>query len=203
VETEKIILQGGGEHARVVLDCLLAQKKDVRALFDPKYTHTHLMGVPQLGAYNPEIEKGAKAIVAIGNNSTRKKVVEFTQHSFTVAQHPSVILSPFSTIGEGSMLLHGVIIQPQTNIGRHVIVNTGAQVDHDCVIGDFVHLGPGSVLCGTVKVGEGSFIGAGAVVLPGIAIGAWATIGAGAVVIRDVPEGAIVVGNPARIIIKN
>ena len=43
-------------------------------------------------------------------------------------------------------------------------------------------------------------VGAGAVVLPRLKIGAWATIGAGAVVIRDVPAGAVVAGNPARII---
>jgi acetyltransferase-like isoleucine patch superfamily enzyme len=38
------------------------------------------------------------------------------------------------------------------------------------------------------------------VILPGLTIGAKAMVGAGAVVIRSVPEGAIVVGNPARIV---
>ncbi len=36
--------------------------------------------------------------------------------------------------------------------------------------------------------------------LPGIVIGENALVGAGAVVTHDVPDGAVVAGNPARII---
>lgn len=43
-------------------------------------------------------------------------------------------------------------------------------------------------------------IGSGAVVLGGIEIGEGALVGAGAVVTRDVPPGAVVAGNPGRVI---
>lgn len=195
----KVILQGGGEHARVVLDCLLSQQTQVIALFDPKYDD-ELFGVPQRGAYDPDAEPGALAIVAIGDNKIRKRVVSLTRHSFTNAIHGSVIISPFASVGTGNMLLHGVIIQAQVQIRNHVIVNTGAQVDHDCVIEDYAHIAPGAVVCGAVQIGEGSFIGAGATVIPGKKIGAWSVIGAGAVVIQDIPDYAVAVGNPARII---
>lgn len=50
-------------------------------------------------------------------------------------------------------------------------------------------------------VGRGAWIGARAIVLPGVArIGERAIVGAGALVTREVPAGAIVAGNPARII---
>lgn len=49
-------------------------------------------------------------------------------------------------------------------------------------------------------VGKGASIGAGAVIMCGVTIGPWAMVGAGSVVLEDVPEGAVVVGNPARII---
>jgi sugar O-acyltransferase (sialic acid O-acetyltransferase NeuD family) len=199
VEVNKTIIQGGGEHARVVLDCLLAQGANVQGLFDPKYTGT-LFGIPQRGTYDPTFEPDALAVVAIGDNALRKKVVEKTKHRFRNAIHPSAIISPSVSIGEGNMILHGTILQAQTQIGNHVIINTGTQVDHDNMISDFVHLGPGVVLCGTVQVGTGSFIGAGSVIIPGKKIGAWATVGAGSVVIQDVPDHAVVVGNPARII---
>jgi sugar O-acyltransferase (sialic acid O-acetyltransferase NeuD family) len=194
-----VILQGGGEHARVVLDALLSDKVKVAGLFDPKYSGS-LFGVPQLGKYNPEVEPGALAIVAIGDNRLRKEVVKQTRHDFTRAIHSSAVVSKFAEIGKGSMVLHGAIIQANTRIGSHVIVNTGTRVDHDCKIDDYVHLAPGSVLCGTVQVGEGTLVGAGSIVLPGIKIGSWTVIGAGAVVTKNVPDGAVVAGNPARIL---
>jgi sugar O-acyltransferase (sialic acid O-acetyltransferase NeuD family) len=194
----KIILQGGGEHARVVLDALLTQNANVVGLFDPKYSG-ELFGVPQRGAYDPSFEGDAKAIIAIGDNAIRKKVAGYTAHSFTNVIHSSVILSPSAFLGVGNMILHGAIIQAQALIGDHVIINTGAQVDHDCKIGDFAHLAPGVVLCGMVSIGEGAFIGAGAVILPGRKIGAWSTVGAGSVVLQDIPDNAVAVGNPARI----
>lgn len=51
-----------------------------------------------------------------------------------------------------------------------------------------------------VQIGDGAHIGAAAVVLKGVTIGAGATVGAGSVVTRDVPEGAVVAGNPARVV---
>ena len=43
-------------------------------------------------------------------------------------------------------------------------------------------------------------IGTGAIILPGVTIGERAVVGAGAVVTKDVPGGAVVAGNPARIV---
>jgi sugar O-acyltransferase (sialic acid O-acetyltransferase NeuD family) len=194
---DKVILQGGGEHAKVVLDCLQSQGVEVLALFDPKYDG-ELLGVQQRGVYDPSFAPEAKAIVAIGNNSTRKKAVLISKHAFINAIHSSCIVSTHAKIGMGCMILHGAIVQAHASIGNHVILNTASSIDHDCEIGNYVHIAPGAVLCGRVKVGEGALIGAGAVVLPGISIGAWATVGAGAVVTKDVMEGSVVVGNPAR-----
>jgi sugar O-acyltransferase (sialic acid O-acetyltransferase NeuD family) len=201
-QTRSIILQGGGDHAQVVLDCLQALGENVIGIFDPKFSGD-LFGVPQLGNYDASYAPEAKAIIAIGDNKLRKKVVQFTRHEFTSTIHSSVILSSRATVGVGSMLLHRAVIQANCIIGNHVIINTSAQVDHDCVIADFVHLAPGSVLCGRVSVGEGSFIGAGSVVIPGVKIGKWATIGAGTVVVRDVLDYQVVVGNPAHVIKQN
>jgi len=43
-------------------------------------------------------------------------------------------------------------------------------------------------------------IGANSTLLPGVVVGRNALVGAGSVVTKDVPEGAVVAGNPARVI---
>jgi acetyltransferase-like isoleucine patch superfamily enzyme len=55
---------------------------------------------------------------------------------------------------------------------------------------------------GTV-IKRGASIGSGATVLCGITIGENAIVGAGSVVTKDVPAGAVVAGNPARILKSN
>lgn len=201
--THKLILHGGGEHARVVLDCARAQGLDVVSIYDPKYSKGDLYDVPYKGAYMSHADADASAVVAIGENGVRRKVAALTVHAFTNVIHPSVLISPHVVLGKGNMLLQGAILQTGVRVGDHVIVNTGAQIDHDCIIGDYAHIGPGVILCGTVQVGEGTFLGAGSTIIPGVKIGAWSVIGAGSVVITDIPDHAVAVGNPARIIKQN
>ena len=52
------------------------------------------------------------------------------------------------------------------------------------------------------KIGRDVWIGANAVILGGVTIGDGAVVGAGAVVTRDVESGAVVAGNPARLLRK-
>lgn len=51
-----------------------------------------------------------------------------------------------------------------------------------------------------VHVGDDVWIGASTFILPGITISDHAIVGAGSVVTKDVPVGAIVAGNPARVV---
>lgn len=196
---KKIILYGGGGHAKVVMECVTDRDNQLMGFVDddPKAT---LFDVEHLGAYQAALTPGANLVIAIGNNKIRKKVSTKIIHLFTNAIHPSALISGSAKVGEGCMIFHKAIVQASTIVGNHVILNTAAQIDHDGRIGDFVHVGPCAVLCGNVIVGEGSLIGAGAVILPGVRIGEWCTIGAGSVVTKDIPDGALVLGAPARVI---
>ena len=54
--------------------------------------------------------------------------------------------------------------------------------------------------CVPTTVKRGASIGSGATILCGVTIGERAIVGAGSVVTKDVPGGAVVAGNPARVL---
>lgn len=58
----------------------------------------------------------------------------------------------------------------------------------------------GYTLIRPVSIGRRVYVGASAVILPGVTVGDDAVIGAATVVRNDVPPGALVVGNPARVV---
>ena len=54
--------------------------------------------------------------------------------------------------------------------------------------------------CDSTLVEKGASIGSGATILCGVTIGERAIVGAGSVVTKSIPPGAIVAGNPARML---
>jgi len=196
---------GAGGHAHVVIDALRSQGIQVQAIFDDSPERRHPLhrdvqpGIRLTGrAGFPSLDH--PVVLCVGRNAERVELVELLDVHYGIARHTTAIVAESSTIGEGTVILHGAIIQPNTVIGRHVLVNTAASIDHDNRIGDFAHISPHATLCGHVEVGEGTHIGAGAVVIPTVKIGKWTTVGAGAVVIHDLPDHVTAVGNPARIL---
>lgn len=197
----KIYIFGCSGHARVIIDILLLMNDEIVSIFDDKPINSELLGFPvfdynKVDFLNPD----NNLIIAVGDNFTRKKLSKRWKGQYKIAIHPKAIVSSFSTINDGTVVMANAIVNSGARIGKHVIINSGALIEHDCVIKDFVHISPMASLAGNVLVGEGTQIGINATVKQGINIGKWATIGAGSVIIKDVPDYAVVVGNPGKII---
>jgi acetyltransferase EpsM len=195
-----MLLYGASGHAKVVIDCLLANGLPVYGIFDDNPALASLLSFPVTGAYKTDYMPLEELIISIGNNRIRQKVAQTIGHAYGKVIHPTALLSTFASVGEGTVVFHNSVIQAGAAIGRHCIINTSASIDHDCALADFVHVSPNATLSGNVRVGEGTHIGAGATIIQGVTIGKWCTIGAGAVVIRNVPDNATAVGVPARVI---
>ena len=112
------------------------------------------------------------------------------------------------SIGTLSVIEHHVEIADRVRIHTQVFIPEFSILEEGCWIGPNVvftnakyPLSPGvkDQLVGPI-IRRGAKIGANSTLLPGVVIGENALVGAGSVVVRDVPAGAVVVGNPARVI---
>jgi acetyltransferase-like isoleucine patch superfamily enzyme len=112
------------------------------------------------------------------------------------------------SIGSHSIVEHHVEIGDNVRIHSNAFIPEYSVLEADCWIGPGVIFtnaryprshGVKETLQGPV-IRANARIGAGAVVLPGVVVGRESLVGAGAVVVQDVPDGAVVVGNPARIV---
>lgn len=106
------------------------------------------------------------------------------------------------------------VIEHHVEIGNNVRIHSQAFIPEFSIIEDEAWIGPNVVLTNAKyplsrgvkeslqgpRIKRGAKIGANATILPGVIIGENALVGAGAVVVQDVPDGAVVVGNPARVI---
>ncbi len=192
---------GANGHAKVIATILFEEEKAISGVWDDNSLIETMCSLPIMGNVAAFSQlKSDDFIIAIGNNTIRKKIAAKLIQTKALAIHPTSAVAKSATIGFGSVLMANTSVNADAHIGQHVIINTNASVDHDCILGDFVHISPQVGLAGNVRVGEGTHIGIGAVVIQGIKIGKWVTVGAGAIVIKDVPDYAVVVGNPAKII---
>jgi acetyltransferase-like isoleucine patch superfamily enzyme len=122
--------------------------------------------------------------------------------------HPVVLAtrSPVAVLRIGrdvGMTSATLVAAEEIEIGDRVLIGANSVI----VDTDFHPLDPDTrhrvMLAGRhrpVVVEDDAFVGMNALILKGVRIGSGAVVAAGSVVVSDVPPGAIVAGNPARIV---
>lgn len=109
-----------------------------------------------------------------------------------------VVIGQRCKISSHSFICEGVTVEDEVFIGHHVCFTNDLYPRSTTDDGQLQEAGDWKLVETVVK--RRASIGSGAVILAGITIGEGALVGAGAVVTKDVPPGAVVVGNPARVI---
>lgn len=126
----------------------------------------------------------------------------------------NVVLREENLIGDDVSVWSNSIIDYGCTIGNRVKIHCNCYVAQYSVIEDDAFLAPGVTIANDLypgvkeskelmrgpRIGRGAQVGVNATLLPYVEVGDNAIVGAGSVVTKSVPAGAIVAGNPARVV---
>lgn len=207
----KSVIIGAGKYGEIYLSYLQESGVDVVGFLDddPAVAGCSYGSVPVLGPISilPSLKQthGVEAVYCpLGNNSLRVKFLRQAKElGYAVPNyiHPSVILSPNVTIGEGVYILLGSQVMPYTEIADFVMISMNVSIAHHNILKSGTFLSTGCNFGASIVAEENTYCGIGSTIMTGLhRLGRNCLIGAGAVVIKDVPDGAVMAGVPAKII---
>lgn len=203
-----LYIYGASGHGKVVAEVALALGHLVSGFVDddPSMAGKHVLELPVCGGFEWLVRSAQHYKLAvglgIGDNRERHRIAEQCQRldiPLITLVHPSALISPSATIGNGTVVMATVVVNAEAKIGAGAIINTGVIVEHDCSVGEYAHLSPNSAMGGASSLGAMSWLGMGASIIHRVSVGAGSVVGAGAVVIQDLPDTVVAVGVPARI----
>lgn len=158
-----------------------------------------------------QMQRGDDVILAIGDGRIREQLSLRCGAAGLAAFSlfaPDYVAGIDACVGDGAVFCARTMVTASAQIGCQFQCNIYSYVAHDCIIGDYVTFAPRVSCNGNVHIGDHAYIGTGAVIKQGtpdkpLVIGAGAVVGMGAVVTKDVAPGEVVIGNPARALIKS
>jgi sugar O-acyltransferase (sialic acid O-acetyltransferase NeuD family) len=211
----RIIIIGTGGNALDVLDVIDSINRtvptwdvvgfidDSRAVGSQFEGRDILSGLRDAGSH-----KDCLFMNSIGSDRSYRKRPDFIASTrleldrFATLVHPLAAVSPRAKLGQGVCVNAGACVSGGVSIGSHVWLGAGCVIGHDTVIHDFAMIAPRAVVSGYVHIDPGAYVGGGACIRQRVTIGERALVGLGGVVIADVVAGTTVVGNPARVMVR-
>lgn len=152
--------------------------------------------------YRIRIERGevGESILGSGRCDIRSRMMAEILPPFATFVHPTATV--LGEIGPGCVIAPHAVVAPHAQLGSHVLVNYNATIGHDTTVDTLSVIGPTAAVGGFCQIQARVYVGAGALIREHLVIRAGAIIGMGAVVTKDVLENSIMVGTPARPMVK-
>lgn len=147
-----------------------------------------------------------QVIVGVGNPFDRcalwNKIKKHSLNS-TKLIHPDITIPQSTTISEGVIICKGAFISCEVFLEENVCIQMNSSIAHSSIIGKHSIVAPLSAISGNCKIGTQTFIGTCSAIKEKISIGCNTIVSMGSVVMQDVSDNVIVMGNPARQLLRN
>lgn len=200
-----LVLVGGGGHCKSVIDVAESAGYNILGILDmPEDVGKQVLDHKVIGTDDdiPQYVDKAEFIITVGfikNPATRiilyNKVKEAGGKLATIIASTAHV-SKYSTIGEGTVVMHQAFVNAGAHIGANCIINTFSNIEHDAQIGDQCHISTGTMVNGDCKIGERVFVGSQSVLANSITIGDDIIVGAGSLVRKSITKAGVYSGNP-------
>lgn len=191
-----IVIIGGSGHARVLIDSLHAQNRQLIGILDPKLRQgDEILGTPVLGGdevletISPDSVALVNGLGVLPGHHDRWRMADAIRqkgYEFSIVRHPSAVISNDVHFESGVQVMAGCVLQTGVKVGRDSVINSGSLIDHDCNIGQQCWISPGVTLCGNVRLGQGVYVGTGVNIIHNISIQDGMLAKAGATIVEDV-----------------
>lgn len=212
-QMKKIYVLGVGGSSFALIDLANACGYTVAVLYHYNSERTGQVdhGFTILGSFDDLFSQNIEGkffLLTMGNMQIRKdlygKIVSKGGIVPTLI-HPGAAVSQFALISP-----NGVLIDSQSIIQSDCVIEEGAYIrsqtliGHQTTIAPYVFVAPKALIGARLRIKEFAFIGQNATLISTKVqeVGSHSTVGAGAVVTKPVPDNCIVVGNPAKILVK-
>lgn len=142
-------------------------------------------------------------VVAIGYKHLRARQAIYKSFAgripFATLIHPSAVIDPSCTIGEGTVVYPGCVLDMAVIIGENVLLNAGCVIAHHSAVETGCFFSPAVSVAGFVTIEKGCVLGIGTIVIDNIRVTSGVRTGAGAVVTRDLATRGLYLGIPAHL----
>ncbi|MGD1822468.1 MAG: acetyltransferase [Pleomorphochaeta sp.] len=201
-----LILVGGGGHCKSVIEVAETAGYRILGVLDtPDKLGTKVLSYSVIGCDDdiPMYAESAQFVITVGqiqDTKLRENIaqrIEDAGGELATIIAKSAVVSKYSKIGKGSVIMHNCVVNADAQIGKHVIVNTFANIEHDAIVGDFCHISTGTMINGNCVIGNNVFIGSQSVVSNGVKVLDNCLIGAGSFVRKNTRYPGVYSGNPA------
>lgn len=211
MDSKNLILVGGGGHCKSVINVAESAGYTIIGILDTiENVGKKILNYSITGTDDDIAEYVDKALFIITVGQIKNAVLRIKLHDkvsnaggrFAILIADSAHVSTYSTIGEGTVVMHQAVVNADAKVGKGCIINTFANIEHDAVVNDFCHISTGAIVNGNCTVGKGSFLGSQSVIVNGVSITDKCVIAAGAIVRKNILIKGVYSGNPAILKVK-